>query len=753
MLHLLDDLGFEIHRVVTGSEVEVMVELGRSRPTRGARDSRDHVGAVASLRPLFEPRGIAVVGASRKEASSGMRCSRTCRQRLSRRIYRRQPGGGRARGASRARRSAPSPEPSIGSHLCPGGEVLGAVDDCIAAGVRHRGRDGRIRRDLCRPARHGGRCSGARRRAGVRLVGPNCLGVLSGRPGLRSTRRSPGPARRPAMSRSPRSRVRSASRSWSRPTTSASASRRSSPSATAPTSRRTTCSRAGRTIRPTKVIALYVESFGNPRRFARIARRVTARKPIVALKAGRSAAGRAGRPPTRGAGGEEAAVDALFHQTGVVRIDTVEELFDAARLFAHQPVPAGNRVASSRTRAASGSSAPTHARRRAGGRGAGRRHAGRLARSCRRARAPNPVDVIAATGPARLRGRAPRGVRRPRCRCRGGAPRSDRDDRPGRHRGAVGSGLAAAVRRSSPACLVGADANRRSLNAGRCRRTASRTFEFPESAARALGHAAHLAAFRPCPGCRARFGRHRPGHHHRGLRRRPDGVDDAWLAPARRAADPRRGRHPSAEGRAAPPRRTRPRRVPRHWARPRVWSRSSPTASSTRPTSTASGPWIRRRARPNAFRRSAAAAQHDLTALRRRHRRGAGRARHRVSDRRHGDPVFGPLVAFGAGGIETELAADVTFRITPVTDADADDLLPRSACGGGWMAFAAARRRPRGGPRRAPADRVRRRGGAADRRARPQPPDRARAGPRRGRRGRADPGLAQRRQRPPAGRR
>lgn len=95
----------------------------------------------------------------------------------------------------------------------------------------------------------------------------------------------------------------------------------------------------------TAVILLYLESFGNPRRFARVARRVSRSKPIVALKSGRSiAGGRAAGSHTAALAAKEVAVDALFHQTGVIRVETMEELFDVASLMAQQPLPRGPRV-------------------------------------------------------------------------------------------------------------------------------------------------------------------------------------------------------------------------------------------------------------------------------------------------------------------------------------------------------------------------------------------------------------------------
>ena len=96
----------------------------------------------------------------------------------------------------------------------------------------------------------------------------------------------------------------------------------------------------------TSVILMYVESFGNPRRFGEIARRVGRSKPIIAVKAGRSRSGaRAASSHTGALAASDDVVDALFHDAGVIRTSTVEEMFHTAALLAHQPLPAGPRVA------------------------------------------------------------------------------------------------------------------------------------------------------------------------------------------------------------------------------------------------------------------------------------------------------------------------------------------------------------------------------------------------------------------------
>jgi acetyl coenzyme A synthetase (ADP forming)-like protein len=96
----------------------------------------------------------------------------------------------------------------------------------------------------------------------------------------------------------------------------------------------------------TDVILLYLESFGNPRKFSRIARRISRRKPIVAVKSGRTAAGaRAASSHTAAISSGDVAVEALFKQAGVLRTDTLEELFGVATLLSSQPLPRGRKVA------------------------------------------------------------------------------------------------------------------------------------------------------------------------------------------------------------------------------------------------------------------------------------------------------------------------------------------------------------------------------------------------------------------------
>ncbi len=96
----------------------------------------------------------------------------------------------------------------------------------------------------------------------------------------------------------------------------------------------------------TKTILMYIENVGNPRNFIKIARRLTKKKPVIAVKSGRTEAGaRAALSHTASLAGSDVAVDALFRQCGVLRVNMIEELFDLAMAFSMQPLPRGKRVA------------------------------------------------------------------------------------------------------------------------------------------------------------------------------------------------------------------------------------------------------------------------------------------------------------------------------------------------------------------------------------------------------------------------
>jgi acyl-CoA synthetase (NDP forming) len=207
----------------------------------------------------------------------------------------------------------------------------------LTAGFGETDADGRVRErallQLCRTS-------------GMRLIGPNCIGVLNTDPmiGMNATF---GP------NMPPPGRVAFASQSGALGLSAIHEARRRNVGISDFVSMGNKADISGNDLLQywesdprTDVVLMYLESFGNPRKFARIARRVARTKPIVAIKSGRSVAGARATASHTGAlvSASDKTVDALFRQAGVIRADTVDGLFDIAALLATQPVPKGQRV-------------------------------------------------------------------------------------------------------------------------------------------------------------------------------------------------------------------------------------------------------------------------------------------------------------------------------------------------------------------------------------------------------------------------
>jgi acetyl coenzyme A synthetase (ADP forming)-like protein len=232
--------------------------------------------------------------------------------------------------------------------VVPAAEVAEVARECAAAGVRallvisagfsELGREGARRQQelvaICRDA-------------GMRLIGPNCLGLLNTAADVRLdatfAARSPEPGMVGFLSQSGGlgiAMIEAASRLGLGLSSFVSVGNKADISGN-------DLLQYWEADPETTVALLYLESFGNPRRFARIARRVSEVKPIVAVKSGRSPAGaRAGASHTGAlVSASDVTVDALFRQAGVIRTDTIAELFGVASLLVAQSAPSGARVA------------------------------------------------------------------------------------------------------------------------------------------------------------------------------------------------------------------------------------------------------------------------------------------------------------------------------------------------------------------------------------------------------------------------
>ncbi len=335
MLGVFESLGFELTRELAGGEVEITFPIARTERYEERVSERDHVAVTASLRPFFEPTGVAVVGASRRRGTIGGELFRNIiRADFAGAAYPVNRDGASVAGVRGYRSIAEIPDQVDLAVLCvPAAAVLPAAEQAlrshvralvvISAGFAETGRAGVERQEelLALVRAHG-----------ARLVGPNCLGIAVPGRGLDATFASRSAA-------SGTIGFSSQSGALGLALLEAAVTRGLGLSAFVSIGNKADVSTNDllewwEDDDATEAILLYVESFGNPRKFARIARRVARRKPILALKSGTSATGqRAASSHTAALAGSEAAVDALFRQAGVIRAASLEELIDVAALF------------------------------------------------------------------------------------------------------------------------------------------------------------------------------------------------------------------------------------------------------------------------------------------------------------------------------------------------------------------------------------------------------------------------------------
>jgi acetyl coenzyme A synthetase (ADP forming)-like protein len=346
-LRVFADAGFELVRELGGGEVELRFPVAATERFLIRVEERDHVAVAASLRPFFVPESVAVVGASRRRGSIGGELFRNVLEAdFAGAAYPVNRGGEPVAGVRAYTSIEEIPDPVDLAVICvPGAQVLEAAESAFRKGVRalcvissgfaETGAEGRERQE---------QLLALVRAHGARLVGPNCLGISSAAPHLNATfaPRALPPGRIGFSSQSGALGLALLEKA---------AERRLGFSAFVSIGNKADVSSNDllewwEDDPETDVVLLYLESFGNPRKFGRLASRVARRKPILALKAGTTGAGaRAASSHTAALAGSEAAVDALFRQAGVLRARTLEELVDVAALLSSQPLPAGRRVA------------------------------------------------------------------------------------------------------------------------------------------------------------------------------------------------------------------------------------------------------------------------------------------------------------------------------------------------------------------------------------------------------------------------
>ena len=348
MMSVLKDYGFHIDSELRGGVYHLTIPIARSRRVERKEAERERLSTVASIRNVMAPRSIAVVGASRQPGSIGQLVFQNIMEGgFTGVVYPVNPKAD----AIMAVKAYPSildvpGEVDLAIIIVPTQFVAKVADECGRKGVRaiivitdgfkERGPEGAAREEELRDVALG---------HGMRLVGPNCMGILTTDPEVRLNA---------SFSRiyPPRGNIAFLSQSGAMGLVILEYANDLNMGISGFVSVGNRADISSNDLLQyweddpaTRVILLYLESFGNPHRFSRIAKRVSAKKPIVIVKGGTTLVGsRAASSHTGALATPEVVSDALFRQAGITRVDSIQELFDVATLLSSQPLPEGKRL-------------------------------------------------------------------------------------------------------------------------------------------------------------------------------------------------------------------------------------------------------------------------------------------------------------------------------------------------------------------------------------------------------------------------
>ncbi|WP_189335519.1 bifunctional acetate--CoA ligase family protein/GNAT family N-acetyltransferase [Actinoplanes ianthinogenes] len=336
MLRVISDFHEHAHTRLTAGYVDLDIDLTDHAAFERAADARDRVAEQASLRPLLAPRSVAVIGAGQRHGGAGHETLRALRDYgFTGRLYAINPPGRPVCGLPAHRSVGDLPE---AVDLA----VVAVRADLVPAALKEAGQRG-VRAAVVLSKGFGGSGPVARQRRadvlrtarehGMRLVGPASIGVLGTDPQVRLNA-CLSPVRPPAGG------LAVATQSGTVGIALLANAARSGCGISSFVSLGDKLDVSGNDLiaywyddPATQAVAFYLESFGNPRRFARTVRALGRRKPVLTLQSPRSAG-----PDAPGL------VDALFTQAGVVRTTGIDEMLDAARALIGQPPPAGMRL-------------------------------------------------------------------------------------------------------------------------------------------------------------------------------------------------------------------------------------------------------------------------------------------------------------------------------------------------------------------------------------------------------------------------
>jgi acyl-CoA synthetase (NDP forming)/GNAT superfamily N-acetyltransferase len=344
MLRVFSDFGYQVQRRYDDGVVHLSFPIAPTEKSREVQESREHRTEARSIARLLTPRGVAVYGASASGQGIGAALLGHLRDGgFAGAVVPVHPNADRVGGLPAYPRAV---DAGVAVDLAvvavPPASVAEVVRDAAAAGVlglvvvsagfAEAGPDGAAAQRALIEAAHA---------AGMRVVGPNCLGIANTDPAVRlnATLAPTLPAA---------GRVGFFSQSGALGVALLAEADRRGLGLSSFVSAGNRADVSGNDLLQywqddpgTDVVLLYLETFGNPRKFARLARRMSRVKPVVAVASATRPPGLAGDLP----GPDTHAVTALFARSGVIRVDTVAELFDVGQLLAHQPLPSGRRVA------------------------------------------------------------------------------------------------------------------------------------------------------------------------------------------------------------------------------------------------------------------------------------------------------------------------------------------------------------------------------------------------------------------------
>ena len=349
MVQLFRESGFPLEVNVKAGELHVRFPTLVTDEARAVFEQRERVASVNALHPFFQPRAVAVIGASRQRGTIGGELFHNLLSYgFNGPVYPVNPTAPVIQSVPAYPSVEAIPGPvDLAFIAVPAAHVNDVARQCarkgvralvvISAGFAETGAEGRTRQaELVRICRA----------AGMRLIGPNCMGVVNTDPAVRLNGTFvPFTAEEGRIGFFSQSGALGAAIIDYTNALGLGLSTFVSVGNKADISGNDLISYWESDPR-TGVILLYLESFGNPRKFSRIAQRAGRSKPIAAVKSGRSPAGARATSSHTGAlvAASDITVDALFHQAGVIRTDTLEELFDVALLLINQPAPRGKRV-------------------------------------------------------------------------------------------------------------------------------------------------------------------------------------------------------------------------------------------------------------------------------------------------------------------------------------------------------------------------------------------------------------------------